>query len=365
MDMIDASTPGGRAKINHVLIMVHGIRDFGEWEQALEQELPKDDIATVAIKYGYFDAFRFLFPFSTFRKAVIVKVAQRVRDAQALYPNAKYSYLAHSFGTYVVAHMLLRDPSFQAHRIIFCGSVLPADFPIAQLRCNFSAPVLNDIGIKDIWPMLAASATWGYGSAGSTGFGQAHVKDRYFPYKHGDFLTAKFAQDFWLPFLVRGEAKPGIAPPPAGLLKRLLSVVSLKYVLLLALFTVAAFIFWQQPTSSCSQKWLGKEAFGQCSDMLEADNTPLVIEGRRGWFGFGDDEFKASWVPGTRGRCYYSRSRLNKPDFTVLNGRLSELGYYPASVRSFSSSSGTELFQSVWIYITDPKDDGCPVLPED
>lgn len=347
--------------MDHVVIMVHGIRDFGEWEDALDRELGKSGIVTVGIKYGYFDAFRFLFPGSWFRNAVIRKVAQRVREAQALYPNAQYSYLAHSFGTYVVGKMLLEDPSFRAHRIVFCGSVLPADFPIAQLRCNFSAPVLNDIGTKDYWPVLALSSTWGYGSAGATGFGQPNVKDRYHDHGHPGFLKARFAKTFWVPFFKSGEVIPGIVPTEVRYLVRLLYVVHLKYAALCALVLLASFWVWQRPDLSCTEKWLGGNEYQECFDSAKVDLRPIVVEGRRSWLNPSLNEFRAKWVPKTARLCFAARSVLSRANYAKLNGNLVDQGYEPPlSVRSFVDAGNTELVQAVWLYRMKEEDQVCP-----
>lgn len=36
--------------------------------------------------------------------------------------------LLHSFGTYIVGHLIRNEPSFRVRRVIFCGSILPYDF---------------------------------------------------------------------------------------------------------------------------------------------------------------------------------------------------------------------------------------------
>jgi hypothetical protein len=347
-EVMDVSTPEGRAKVAHLLIMVHGIRDFGQWQTELKSVLPASGIATVSIWYGYFDLFRFLFPFSWFRSAAIDKVARRVREAQKLYPNARYSYLAHSFGTYVVGKMLLEDPNFQAHRIIFCGSVLPADFPIAQLRCNFDPPLLNDVGAKDIWPILADKITWGYGSAGSTGFGQPNVEDRFHNHGHGNFLTADFARQFWTDFLTIGTIKPGIVPPQSSFLRRAAFVFPLKYLLLLAIAAFGAYWFTERPDLACTEKWLSQKEYDDCFEIAKQDKAPRVVEGRRSWFGFGGDVLKARWVAASYRACFYSKSVMDWDEFVEWNGDLSQKGYYPISVRSFLNQEDVESVQATW-----------------
>lgn len=348
-EAIDISSVEGRAKVKHVVIMVHGIRDFGEWQTELKSALPASGIAAVSIWYGYFDLFRFLFPFSWFRRAAITKVSQRVREAQSLYPNAKYSYLAHSFGTYVVGKMLLEDPNFRAHRIIFCGSVLPSDFPIAQLRCNFDPPLLNDVGTRDIWPILAEKITWGYGSAGSTGFGQANAENRFHDCGHGNFLTAEFASDFWTGFLKSGEIKPGIVPPGPSFWRRAAFTVPVKYLILLLLVISGAYWYTARPDLPCTEKWLNFTDYDACFDVAKSTKAPVVVEGRRSWFGFGEDSLRAHWITTSHPECFYSYSRLTRSQLVNENTRLNEDGYFPISVRSFTNKEHVQRFQATWL----------------
>lgn len=272
-----------------------------------------------------------------------------MREAQTLYPNAKFSYLAHSFGTYVVAKMLIDDPNFIANRIVFCGSVLKSDFPFSKLR-GFSAPLLNEVGTRDIWPFLAASLTWGYGSAGSVGFGQPYVKDRFHHHGHSQFLSAKFAQDYWVPFLQNGQLIEGVVPPPPNFTRRLLSTFSIKYFLVALLSFVA--VWWKiyRPDLNCTERWLNQKEYNSCFQESKDESVPIIVEGRRSWFGYGNDEFNAKWVFRSTNICYDSRSLLDRDNFAELNARLTNLGYIPISVKSFLSSDNTERFQSTWLY---------------
>ena len=82
-----------------------------------------EDVGVVVepTNYGRIDALRFLWGS---RRTPLDTVWDSVRDVQKLYPEAEISFLAHSFGTYIVAKLLQREFDFKAHRVVFCGSVV-------------------------------------------------------------------------------------------------------------------------------------------------------------------------------------------------------------------------------------------------
>lgn len=88
------------------------------------------------------------------------------------------------------------------HRIIFCGSVIPYNFRFEQIQDQFSAPIINEVGTRDIWPAMAESITRGYGSAGTYNFRRPLVRDRWHNGAgHGYFLSSEFCSKYWIPFL--------------------------------------------------------------------------------------------------------------------------------------------------------------------
>ena len=197
----------------HVVILIHGIRDYALWQEKVRRTLETDFIVEPT-NYGRFDVIRFLIPVFYFRDRAIERVWKQIRDIKLQYPNAKFSFIAHSFGTYVLANILARNFDFRAHRIVLCGSVLPYDFELEQISNRFETPILNEVGTRDIWPAMAESITWGYGSAGTYGFRRPRVRDRWHSgAKHGFFLDADFCRRFWTPFLKDGTIVPGHSDP--------------------------------------------------------------------------------------------------------------------------------------------------------
>lgn len=92
---------------------------------------------------------------------------------------------------------------------------------------------------------MAESLTWGYGHAGTYGFRRPLVEDRWHQdFTHGDFLTAAFCKQYWVPFIKDGTVVPGSFPerPPFWIL--LLSLLKLKYIILGPLFLLLALLVY-------------------------------------------------------------------------------------------------------------------------
>jgi hypothetical protein len=150
----------------HVVLLVHGIRDFALWQTALRATLERSGFIVESTNYGRMNIFQFLAPFSYFRKVAISHVANQVRIVAQNHPHAAISVIAHSFGTYVVAQLMKQQFDIRFFRVVFCGSVVKYEFPFEQIQDRFEHPVLNEVGTRDIWPALAEGMTTGYGSAG-------------------------------------------------------------------------------------------------------------------------------------------------------------------------------------------------------
>ena len=193
-----------------VVLLIHGIRTQADWGPMVRSKLEvPGQIEVIPIKYGYFDAFRFWFPLWT-RNKPIERVYKQIRVALQRYrrdhPEAKMSIIAHSFGTYVVGEILKREFDLKIHRLILCGSVLPQNFPWEQYQGRFDEDkVINECGKADIWPVLAQSASWGYGASGTHGFGAVLVKDRFHEGGHGQYFEPEFVEKYWEPFIRTGE----------------------------------------------------------------------------------------------------------------------------------------------------------------
>src|SRR5208282_743058 len=101
------------ARCQHLVITVHGIRTFGDWQGRLKQLLLPDDgskrsgMRVVNYRYGYFSVIAFLIPFLRWL------VARRFRQAVLRVTEdnpARVDFVAHSFGTHLVAWGLMGIP---------------------------------------------------------------------------------------------------------------------------------------------------------------------------------------------------------------------------------------------------------------
>jgi hypothetical protein len=222
----------------HVIIMVHGIRDFALWQETVGAVLSANGFHVYPTNYGRFDLFRFLIPVHYFRRQAIEEVLNQIRIVKQQSEQRGHrdiSIIAHSFGTYVVSYILKESFDLQFKRIIFCGGVVRYGFPFEQFHQRFEAPILNEVGTRDIWPAMAESITWGYGSAGTYGFRRPLVRDRWHNKAgHGYFLTDNFCTKYWIPFFESGEIiSDNPRPESPRFWIQILSIFRIKYIILL------------------------------------------------------------------------------------------------------------------------------------
>lgn len=191
--------------VKDVVFVMHGIRDEGYWTEkisrrivrmARERHLPV--IATETSSYGYFPMFSFLQPGA--RQEKVEWLMDRYTEAKAEYPEARFSYVGHSNGTYLLAKALEDYPAVQFKNVAFAGSVVHKEYKwpelVEQKRVdrivNFLASAdwvvawfpnaLQEVGIQDL------------GSAGHDGFELApDVNTRRVVGGHGAALD----EDWW------------------------------------------------------------------------------------------------------------------------------------------------------------------------
>jgi pimeloyl-ACP methyl ester carboxylesterase len=190
--------------VTDVIFVIHGIRDKGFWTQKIARRVkqlartstsdPKrmTDLPyrSVTASYGYFAMVPFVLQPVRTRK--VAWLMDQYTEARVRYPNAKFSYVGHSNGTYLVARALKDYPAARFSRIVFAGSVVRSDYDwktIAKAADGelCQAPrvekVLNYVATEDWVVAMFPKAMQLYksvdlGGAGHDGFDQAFTLRR-------------------------------------------------------------------------------------------------------------------------------------------------------------------------------------------
>ena len=127
-------------KVTDVVFVIHGIRDDGYWTRKVAQrvllkakekqaEIKKLDpqaivpmFETETSSYGYFPLLHFALPNS--RREKVEWLMEQYAENQAKYPNARFSYMGHSNGTYLLAKALDKYEACEFKHVLFAGSVV-------------------------------------------------------------------------------------------------------------------------------------------------------------------------------------------------------------------------------------------------
>lgn len=181
-------------------------------------------------------------------------------EAVARYPNARFSYVGHSNGTYLLARALADYPAVRFHRVVFAGSVVRRTYDWRALRDRKQVDgVLNFVATADwvvaIFPKAFQTVRLSdLGSAGHDGFEAPVGQVRYVCGGHG----AALVEDNWdtiAKFVVDGTLEPKgelLAPRQAWPVRLLGWVAPAVWAgILLGLACVAVAIWrsgWSDPT---------------------------------------------------------------------------------------------------------------------
>jgi pimeloyl-ACP methyl ester carboxylesterase len=189
--------------ITHVVVLVHGIRDDGEWFRLLERSFRGFPQMLVSFGgFGYLPLTRFLS--ARARRETLDQVVATLRNAQG--HNRVVSVLCHSLGTWCVTRAILEFPDVHVFRLAMCGSIVPREFPWASVPGNLPVgSVVNECGNSDFWPVVARKLSRVFGDTGRFGFAHDPVRDRWHDVDHGGFLNEEMVSRYWVPFFTRGE----------------------------------------------------------------------------------------------------------------------------------------------------------------
>jgi hypothetical protein len=230
----------------HLVFLVHGIRDFADWQDSLatkfretasNQGLPLIDV--VQVRYGYFSALQFLL--SGERERATKSFVDLYTQTKARYPHAICHAAAHSNGTYVVGEALRNHSFVRLRNVYLAGSVLSLEFMWPGL---VGGHVRSDRAAQD-WPVgvlcrilsrIGRVPILGFhyrrlGPGGVDGFAtttdeagkQIVFENAYLPGGHGEALRPKYHDEI-ARFVLTGE--PTITEQP---LSKLSDKVGLRW----------------------------------------------------------------------------------------------------------------------------------------
>jgi hypothetical protein len=187
----------------HVVILLHGIRTHAFWYDEVKPLLSSiNNVDVRPLGYGRFNLFRFLFPFATRggpRQEILDKIREIKTEFEQRDEKMLLSVIAHSFGTYIIISILKSENDIDLYNLILCGSVLPENFKFGDISRKVHNRRVNDVGSKDILPVLAKISSFGYGYSGTYGFQSGICEDRFHELSHSEFFSPEFIKKYWCP----------------------------------------------------------------------------------------------------------------------------------------------------------------------
>jgi hypothetical protein len=235
--------------LEHVVILVHGIRDEALWMQDIRATLQDEGFLAEPTNLDRISAADFANPFSTVPDEAINELERQINGIFKKYRNrsARFSVIAHSFGTYAFSEVLKRHKGRPFHKLIFCGSIVRFDFPFEDYQTKFKEPVCNEVGTFDFWPALATRVNKKYGRSGSVGFKVVFTQDYWhLNARHSDFLNSEFCRKYWIPVLRdRDSERPRLPVPksPSFAVSFLSHIGTMHGAVAIALLA-CAFLYW-------------------------------------------------------------------------------------------------------------------------
>lgn len=170
--------------VKRVVFVIHGIRDVGYWTQKIARQIKSraaahgklHEWATETSSYGYFPMLPFLLPW--YRRRKVEWLMDQYTENLARYPNASFSFVGHSNGTYLLAKALELYPCCHFDNVVFAGSVVRRSYEWRQLLQSDPprvGAVLNFVASRDwvvaFFPKLFQDLhLQDLGSAGHDGF---------------------------------------------------------------------------------------------------------------------------------------------------------------------------------------------------
>ncbi len=231
-----------------IVFLVHGIRACSSGWPARAAAIVKRDhpgVIPVSAGYRYFSALNFALPFM--RRMQIRWMQDEYSDRFAKYPNARFYFLGHSNGTYLLGRMVSRVPSAHFERVTLAGSVLPEDFAWKNLIGRQVGEYQNHRSARDmpvglLCNMLRGLLMRDIGTGGFGGFLQSDDGQEVYYYAGGHNAAIKTDDNLarLIHYTLTGEAQAysvskDAAPGAMALVSRMMPIVAALLVLVVAL----------------------------------------------------------------------------------------------------------------------------------
>lgn len=194
------------------MLLVHGMNTRGRWQEEFNWRaavLHGRSIPIFSYKYG------------KIRPGVLLKIRRKqlvkrtlgvlrelVGDVQGVHLGPCPDVIAHSFGTWLIVHALLKDPTMKIGRLILIGSIVPPNFEWQQLSGQHLG-VLNHVCRQDRVVGLANFFIAESGPSGVEGFTDPRIEHRTSEswghsdcFKTKENLSSAF-REIWGPFLTQ------------------------------------------------------------------------------------------------------------------------------------------------------------------
>ena len=123
--------------VTDVVFVIHGIRDYGDWTREVRRRIDKIArehlvrVAAITPAYNRFSLLGFLLGHA--RRRNVVWFVNEYTTALARHREARFHFIGHSNGTYLLANALERYEMMRVNRVVFAGSVVRRSFPWDEL----------------------------------------------------------------------------------------------------------------------------------------------------------------------------------------------------------------------------------------
>jgi hypothetical protein len=181
------------------------MRDDPSWASRIINDLGyfNDTIIIAPINYGRLNAIDFLI--GRLDNSIDEFITSRIYDIHRRHPDSPLSIMCHSNGTKSVAR-IIGKLELPIQYVFLCGSICHTR-DVSELTKVQRRPI-NDCGLRDPWPIIAAIIRpKKFSATGVVGFHAYPVIDRQFGFSHAGALTKKHFDAWILPTIVEGKVR--------------------------------------------------------------------------------------------------------------------------------------------------------------